>query len=86
MWRERAGNVQHRHLDGVILPRDAQIGAAHIGVDEQRQVSRVHVAGEVHAVHLSQVVVALFGELKQMKRLFVSGARFRILYMVMMNG
>lgn len=64
MRGQRSSNVEHRHLDGLVLPRDAQVGAAHIRVDEQRKVGRVHVPSEVHAVHLGQVVVPLLRELQ----------------------
>lgn len=59
-----SSDVQHRHLDGVGVARDAQVGASDVRVDEQRQVGRVDVTCEVHAVHLCEVMVALFGELE----------------------
>lgn len=60
---QSSSDVQHGHLDGAGVTRDTQVIAPDVRVDEHRQVGWVHVACKVHAVHLSEVMVALFWEL-----------------------
>lgn len=83
MRRQRSGDVQHRHFDGGVLPGDAKVVAAHVRVDEHRQVGRVHVAREVHAVTLRQVVVPLLRALHQMTIVLYNRTQAPILNAVM---
>lgn len=52
MRRQGSSDVKHRSFYGVSVPRDAQIGALEIRIDEHGEIVRVDVAVEMHAVHL----------------------------------
>lgn len=72
MRAQGAGNVHHRYAERQALllarrvqfPRDVQIRAADVTVDEEREIRRVDSALEVVLVHLDQIVIPLLGPLR----------------------